>query len=70
MSLEGLVPLLASLGTLAGSWYWLRNHRHPEFVEQSELTLVRELLSVQHEAILRELERVHARLDRLPTPRP
>ena len=68
MIVETIVPLVSGLGVMAGSWYWLKTHQHPELVKNTELRLVRELLNVQHEALLRELERVHARLDRLSVP--
>lgn len=61
-SVEIVLSALSAAAGAAGTWFWLREHTHPELVSRAELAL----LQVQLSEILAELRYLRNRLDSRP----
>lgn len=60
------VLLVASIASPIGAYWWVRTHVHPEYIDRDELSLLRDLIQAQHQAVLDRLERIEAGLDHRP----
>ncbi len=62
--MELLLSLLVAAVGAGGSYWWVQSHTHPELIHRRELDLIRDLMSAQHAAVLRELEQLRELVSR------